>query len=218
MKKDFKLNNFIILFMRANPMPIYEIAFYNSDGTPMNTDSNGIHFRTVLDFFEMKRWMALVAYPKFVRFFRQILHVQWKFSKKFLETFSSSGFQRLSNPPSSKLPASISAKADAANDCNMFGELEKASSQAFSAKNSSSIKEAIQSCISMDSLEMVSIAFSNKLVILLNLEFRESFVKVFFLSLSTFNAVKLRGLLKDYHRLALSLSNSVSVWTPIKER
>ncbi len=48
-----------------------------------------------------------------------------------------------SNPPSSKLPDSISIKADVANFCKILGELEKASSHAFSARISSRIKEAI---------------------------------------------------------------------------
>lgn len=171
MKTKKMLYNFIILFVGANPMPVDEFFFNNSNGTPVDADSNGIHFWTVLDFFKMKRWMTLIANPKLVGFLSQLLHFGRKFREKFWETFSSSGFQRLSNPPSPKLPASISTNADSASFCKVFGELEKASSQAFSARNSSRIKEAIQSCISIDSLEMVSIAFSKRFVMSMKVSF-----------------------------------------------
>lgn len=171
------LNKFVVIFMRTNPKPIDEIIFNESQSSIVNTYANRIDFRLVLNFLKVQRRMGGIFNPELIRFASEIFYRFGNFNKKFFKTFGSSRLQRLSNPPSSNFPDSISAKADAAKFLSLTDELEKACSHAFSARISSIINDAIQFWTSVDSREILSIAFSKRVVITRTVDLKRKPVK-----------------------------------------
>ena len=154
----------IVIFMGTNPEPNIGIQVLNTQGSPIQTNSNRIHNWRIIYFFKMKRRMVSIFFPKMKCFICLGLNFFRKIRIQFFKDRVPYRFQLSPGSSSSVFPSSKSLIADNAISLNISLLFRKDSSHLIESINSSSRREATLSCKSSGRLSSSLNAFSSKIV------------------------------------------------------